>query len=73
MASQTVLNSTQMMLLRLFSTKQTQKETDELREVLINYYNEKMIAAANKVVKDKQLTEAKVAAQAKKLERTPYK
>lgn len=51
------LNETQLMLLRLFSRKMDENETNEIRELLINYLNQKLQAELDNVISEKGYTQ----------------
>lgn len=53
----TGLNDIQLTLLRLFNRKMSQEETVELRDMLFNFYSDKLFNEVDKVVKQKNITE----------------
>ncbi|MBQ1752894.1 MAG: hypothetical protein II109_05745 [Paludibacteraceae bacterium] len=69
----TPFNETQIMLLKLFANAQTEQEELELKNLLVDFYNRKMVRAAERVIKEKNLTNEKVEALSREHLRTPYK
>ncbi len=53
----TGLNDIQLTLLRLFNRKMSQEETVELRDMLFNFYSDKLFNEVDKVVEQKNITE----------------
>lgn len=53
----TGLNDIQLTLLRLFNRKMSEEETVELRDMLFNFYSDKLLNEVDKVVKEKKITE----------------
>jgi hypothetical protein len=52
------LNATQLMLLKLFSRNLSEQETEEIRELLLNYLDNKLQAQVEKDVAAKGITQA---------------
>jgi hypothetical protein len=50
------LNDVQLTLLRLFSHKMSQLEQDEIKEILLNYYDNALQKEVQKVIKEKGYT-----------------
>ena len=48
----------QLTLLRMFSRPMSEEETLQLRDLLTNYYSEKLLANVDQVVADRDITEA---------------
>lgn len=69
----TPFNETQIMLLKLFANAQTEQEELELKNLLVDFYNRKMVRAAERVIKEKNLTNEKVESLSREHLRTPYK
>lgn len=53
----TGLNDIQLTLLRLFNRKMSREETVELRDMLFNFYSDKLFDEVDKVVEQKNITE----------------
>ncbi|MCU0325416.1 MAG: hypothetical protein MUF45_09220 [Spirosomaceae bacterium] len=51
------LNETQLMLLRLFSRKMDETETNEIRDLLINHLNQKLQRELDIVISEKGYTQ----------------
>jgi hypothetical protein len=56
-AIQSPLNSTQMMLLRLFSRDVPEQRMKEIKKLLLSYYNEKLHEEIEKAIGEKCITD----------------
>lgn len=52
------LNATQLMLLKLFSRNLSEQETEEIRELLLNYLDKKLQVQLEKDIAAKGITQA---------------
>jgi len=69
----TVLNSTQLHLLRMFSYNRDEKSFNELKEVLFNYYCQRMNEEGKRIWKEKNLNNEIMREILNTHLRTPYK
>ena len=69
----TVLNSTQLHLLRMFSYNRDEKSFNELKEVLFNYYCQRMNEEGKRIWKEKNLNNEIMHEILNTHLRTPYK
>jgi len=70
----TVLNPSQLHLLRMFSYNKDEESLNELKEVLFNYYCKKMDEESNKWWKENNMTPEKFDEMCSNIHyRTPYK
>lgn len=51
------LNNTQLMLLKLFSRNMSEQETEEIRDLLLNYLNQKLQIQLEKDIAEKGITQ----------------
>lgn len=51
------LNNTQLMLLKLFSRNMSEQETEEIRDLLLNYLNQKLQMQLEKDIAEKGITQ----------------
>lgn len=58
--TQPSLNSTQMMLLRLFSRDVPEQRMKEIKKLLLNYYTEKMHEEVENAIAEKNITDADI-------------
>lgn len=56
--SQVPMNETQMILLRLFSRPMSEERTEEIRKLLMNYYDKILQEEVENVIAEKGLTDA---------------
>jgi hypothetical protein len=56
--AQAPMNETQMMLLRLFSHPMSEERTEEIRKLLMNYYDKMLQEEVEKAIAEKGLTDA---------------
>jgi hypothetical protein len=53
-----ILNATQLMLLKLFNRDMSEQETEDIRNLLLNYLNEKLQAQLEKDIIAKNISQA---------------
>ena len=68
----TVLNPVQLHLLRIFSYNGDEKNLDELKEVLFNYYCQKVSEEGKRVWKEKNMSNQRMQELLNTHFRTPY-
>ncbi len=51
------LNNTQLLLLKLFSRNMSEQETEEVRDLLLNYLNQKLQLQLEKDIAEKGITQ----------------
>ena len=56
--AQAPMNTTQMMLLRLFSRPMTEESTEAIRKLLMDYYDKMIQEEVEKAIAEKGITEA---------------
>lgn len=69
----TVFNPIQLYLLKLFSNMKSERELEELKQVLSDYYFSKVEKRAAEIYKEKEWTQETLATMSNEHFRTPYK
>ena len=70
---QTGLNEMQLHILQLFSKPMTKKEMQEIKDLLVEYFDKKVQKEMDKIWKEKKLSQKKINEMGNSHIRTPYK